>query len=471
MGGNTAIDMSQNSNQESDNSVRSKNPMWRRYVNGLIAEEISTISEFCDRTIQVAPRSEDRGLLLGYVRSADKRSESTIESAPSVASNSAERVLYLLNGNMNYDLDIEATLVKLKAKLNRFCRVSVVAYNPYLRFVYSLANRLGIRKGEEPTTFLTQTDLENISKLAGFEVVRIRPVAYLPFRLLGLGDLVNKILSSIPLLRWLSLAAVITLRPILKESVRPSLSVVIPARNEKGNIENALTRLETFRQYLGRENLEVIFIEGHSSDDTWGEIQRVIPQYSDRYKIIAFQQTGKGKSDAVRLGFSKASGELLTILDADLTMPPELLHRFYDAYCRGLGDFINGNRLTYPMEGQAMKFLNHLGNRFFAKALSVVLESKLGDSLCGTKLVTKIDYDRMIAWRGKFGDFDPFGDFELLFPASILGLGIVDVPIRYRDRTYGSTNIRRFYHGWMLLKMTFIGLLRVRFGATPNNDL
>jgi glycosyltransferase involved in cell wall biosynthesis len=166
----------------------------------------------------------------------------------------------------------------------------------------------------------------------------------------------------------------------------------------------------------------------------------------------------------VRLGFSQAEGDLLTILDADLTMPPELLGRFYAAYCQGHADFINGSRLVYPMEGNAMRFLNRLGNVFFAKALSWVLDTQIGDSLCGTKLLARHDYERMISWRGDFGDFDPFGDFELIFPAAVLGLGIVDIPIRYRDRTYGSTSISRFRHGFMLLNMTLIGLYRIKLG-------
>ena len=237
------------------------------------------------------------------------------------------------------------------------------------------------------------------------------------------------------------------------------LTIVIPARNEKGNIENALIRMPD----LGAK-LEIIFVEGHSTDQTWEEIQRVSQAYGSRYSIKSFRQTGKGKSDAVRLGFAQATSDLVTILDADLTMPPELLGRFYLAYCEGLADFINGSRLAYPMEGEAMRFLNHLGNVFFAKALSFVLGNRIGDSLCGTKLMRRVDYQRMVSWRGDFGEFDPFGDFELLFPAAILGLGIVDVPVRYRARTYGATNIHRFRHGLMLLKMTATGLFRIRAG-------
>ena len=230
----------------------------------------------------------------------------------------------------------------------------------------------------------------------------------------------------------------------------------------EGNIENALKRMPD----LGTK-IEVVFVEGHSSDGTWEEIQRVIPLYSSKFAIKAFKQSGKGKSDAVRLGFQEATGDLLTILDADLTMPPELLGRFFSAYSTGLADFINGTRLVYPMEGEAMRFLNRLGNIFFAKALSTVLECRLGDSLCGTKLVARHDYARMIEWRKNFGDFDPFGDFELLFPASTLALGTIDIPIRYLARTYGSTSISRFYHGFILLKMTLIGLFRIRLGKGP----
>ena len=182
-------------------------------------------------------------------------------------------------------------------------------------------------------------------------------------------------------------------------------------------------------------------------------------------KVVAMRQTGRGKADAVRLGFSKATGDVLTILDADLTMPPETLTRFYEAYCSGLADFVNGTRLVYPMEGEAMRFLNRLGNVFFAKSLSYVLDVSLGDSLCGTKLLTRRDYERFVRWRRDFGEFDPFGDFELLFPAAVLATGIIDIPVYYRARTYGTTNIRRFRDGATLFRMTMTGLLRIKFGS------
>jgi hypothetical protein len=406
------------------------------------------------------PREEDSGELMSQIRAQTRHVVADTQPFPDLRNERYRRTAILLNGTINHHFDIEALLNRLKPSLSRTTRVILIAYNPYLSWLYRLANYFGLRKGELPSTFVTRVDLLNLCKLSGYDMVRIRPAGYFPYRMLGLGNLLNRWLAGTPGLRWLSVVHICALRPIVEEAARPSLTCVIPARNERGNIENALKRMPD----LGCA-LQVIFVEGHSSDGTWEEIQRVQELYRDKLDISAYRQTGKGKGDAVRLGFSKAKGDLLTILDADLTMPPELLSRFYEAYRSGLADFINGSRLVYPMEGEAMRFLNKLGNVFFAKAVSWVLDQRLGDTLCGTKLLARHDYDRMTAWRNDFGDFDPFGDFELIFPAATLMLGVIDVPIRYRDRTYGSTNIRRFWHGFMLARMTLIGFLRIRLGA------
>jgi hypothetical protein len=429
------------------------------YAYRTVAAEISVLSRYCDRLVQVGVRTEDSGVLFDAIRCPSKVKVAQIKDLKPFSSYRDDRTAILMNGDFNYSLDIQSLLSELKGKLNRASRVVVVTYNPYLSFLYRLANRLGLRSGEQPITFLTKTDLHNLAVLSGYEVVRIRPTLFVPWRLLGLGSLINFIFPAIPVLRSLSLVNVLFLRPVIVETKKPSLSIVIPARNEKGNIENALKRMPD----LGCD-LEVIFVEGHSSDGTWEEIERVAAAYAGKFRIQAHRQTGKGKNDAVRLGFSRATGELVTILDADLTMPPEKIGRFYDAYCLGQADFVNGTRLVYPMEGDAMRFLNRLGNVFFAKALSTVLDTPLGDSLCGTKLLTRHDYQRIVRWRQDFGDFDPFGDFELLFPAALLSLGVIDIPIRYLARTYGSTNISRFRHGFMLLRMTLIGLFRIRMG-------
>jgi hypothetical protein len=436
---------------------------WRRYLNRLVANELSAVAKYCDRVIQWLPREHDHGLLLANIQAPDKQVVEQADAFPDLTGEEAVRTAVLVNGTFNHHFDVQGLLMVLKTKLSRTSRVLVVLYNPYLSWLYRLANRLGVRKGEVPATFLTRIDLQNVARLSGFDIVRQRHVGYFPWRLLGLGDVVNRLFPLIPGVRWLGLTLVVVLRPIVKTLLAStSVSCIIPARNERGNIENALKRLPE----LGCP-VEVIFVEGHSTDGTWEEIVRASQLYENRFRIHALRQPGKGKADAVRLGFAHATGSLLIILDADLTMPPEMLPRFLRAYCDGYADFIIGSRLVYPMQGEAMRFLNRLGNIFFAKALSWVLDVRISDSLCGTKMLTRCDYRRVLAWRREFGDFDPFGDFELIFPAAVLGLGIADIPVRYLARTYGETNIHRFRHGLLLLKMTCIGFFRIKVGTTP----
>jgi glycosyltransferase involved in cell wall biosynthesis len=234
---------------------------------------------------------------------------------------------------------------------------------------------------------------------------------------------------------------------------------VIPARNEAGNIEAAVLRTPE----MGA-GTELIFVEGHSRDNTWETIQAVATKYPKR-NIKALRQTGRGKGNAVREGFAAASGDLLFILDADLTMPPEELPKFYDAGARGVADFVNGVRLVYPMENQAMRFLNMLGNKFFSMAFSWLLGQPIKDTLCGTKVLFRSQYETIAKNRAYFGEFDPFGDFDLLFGAAKLNLRIVDLPIRYRARTYGETNISRWKHGWLLLRMVWFAARRLKFFA------
>lgn len=435
---------------------------WRKYVNAFLASELSVLTKYYDRTIQWLSRENDTGMLLGMLDAPLKESAGRNQTFPDLSNESSTRTAVLVNGAFNHEFDIQGLLIQLRSKLSSTSRVIAVLYNPYLRWLYTLANLLGIRKGELPSTFLTRVDLQNIAKIAGYEIVRQRLAVYCPWKFFGLGNVINRTMPLVPLVRRFSLTSIVVLRPLFHRP-RLGLSCIIPARNERGNVENALKRFPD----LGCDT-EIIFVEGHSTDGTWEEIQRVARLYEQRFRIKVVQQTGKGKADAVRLGFASATEPLLAILDADLTMPPEMLGRFYDAYSEGYGDFINGSRLVYPMEGSAMQFLNRLGNIFFAKILSSILDVSIGDSLCGTKLLTRHDYQRMVAWRRDFGDFDPFGDFELLFPASILGLGIVDIPVRYLARTYGETNIHRFRHGLLLLKMTWIGLLRLKMGVPRN---
>lgn len=434
----------------------------KRSVDRNLSAALSRMTVHCDSMLYLEPHLQQiehaSTELYDRIQCPSKRHLKNLNELLDSLQGSQQAQAVVLNGILNHQLDIEGFLQKIHSRIHRRGRLIVIAYNPYLKWVYSLATRLGLRVGDVPSVFVTRTDLQNLARLAGFECVRVQSKCYFPFPVLGIDRALDSLLQLIPGLKNLCLIQLITLRPIRPEVKPPSLSVVIPTRNEKGNISQALERLKSW-QYC---DLEIIFVEGHSSDGTWEEILRVVKNDQGPFRLQAHQQTGKGKADAVRLGFEKANHELLTILDADLTMPPEMLHRFYLAYVHGHADFINGSRLVYPLADGAMRFLNRLGNIFFAKALSFVLSTKIGDSLCGTKLISKQDYSRVQSWRKEFGDFDPFGDFELIFPAAVLGLGIIDVPVRYEARTYGETNISRFKHGFQLLRMTLIGFFRIK---------
>jgi glycosyltransferase involved in cell wall biosynthesis len=269
--------------------------------------------------------------------------------------------------------------------------------------------------------------------------------------------LVNRFLAPLPFIGHLCLRHYTVCRSLRRLPTDvTSATIVVPARNERGNIEAAVRRIPRFTN-----DIEIIFVEGHSRDGTWQEIERVIAAYP-QYDIKAMHQPGKGKADAVFAAFEAARGDVLIILDADLTMPPEQLPKFWDALRTGKGEFINGSRLVYPMDQQAMRFLNLVANKSFSLLFTWLLSQRFTDTLCGTKAMFRSDYARIKAGRGYFGDFDPFGDFDLIFGAAKLGLKAVEIPIRYASRTYGETQISRFQHGFMLLRMVLFAFMRIK---------
>jgi SAM-dependent methyltransferase len=344
--------------------------------------------------------------------------------------------------------DCEATFASLHHLCNRETRLVVSYYSHLWEPVLSLGAKLRMRMPQIEQNFLPPVDIQNLLALADFEVVKREWRQLLPRRWFGLGPIVNRYIGPLPLIRGLCLRHYLVARSLVqkKPAIR-SATVVVPCRNERGNIEAAVTRTPRFC-----DDLEILFVEGHSKDGTLEEIHRVIAAHSDKdIKVIV--QDGKGKADAVFKAFAHARGDVLMILDADLTMPPEQLPKFWNAIVLGRGEFINGTRLVYPMEKDAMRFLNLLANRIFSILFTWLLNQRFTDTLCGTKVIMRQDYDSLRRNRGYFGNFDPFGDFELIFGASKLNLKVVEVPVRYANRVYGETQISRFSHGLLLLRM------------------
>ena len=368
----------------------------------------------------------------------------------------------ILSDLVNDLWDVERALERLRTVTTPRSRVILNFYSRLWEAPLDATRALGLARPLLEQNWLTVHDVKNLLELSDFEVTRTWDEILVPVPLGGLERPANRYLARIWPLDIAALTHFVVARPSPRAHAadaitQPLVSVIVPARNEAGNIPAIFARTPR----MGR-GTELVFVEGHSSDDTFGAVEAEIARHPEQPAQL-FRQTGKGKGDAVRLGFEKASGDVLMILDADLTVAPEDLPRFFDALQSGKGEFINGVRLVYPMQQQAMRFLNLLGNKFFSLAFSWLLGQSVKDTLCGTKVLWARDYQRIADQRAYFGDFDPFGDFDLLFGAARLNLKIVDLPIRYRERTYGTTNIQRWRHGWLLLKMVAFAARRIKF--------
>lgn len=355
----------------------------------------------------------------------------------------------VLSDTIGYLEDCEATFFALRALCTPRTRIVVAYYSHLWEPLLRGGEQLGMKMPSVPQNWLSTEDTIHLLRLADFEFVGREWRQLLPKHWFGLGTLFNRFLAPLPGLRRLCLRHYVVARPIglTGTGSLPSCTVLVPCRNERGNIESAVRRLPPFAP-----KIEILFIEGHSKDGTYEECLRVRDAYPDR-DIRVLRQTGKGKGDAVRLGFAEASGDIVMILDADLTVAPEDMPKFYRVVATGHGEFANGTRLVYPMASKAMRRLNSVANRAFAMIFSYLLNQRFTDTLCGTKAIWRKDYERLAAGRSYFGDFDPFGDFDLIFGAAKLNLKIVDVPVRYGDRVYGETQISRFRDGWLLLRM------------------
>ncbi len=358
-----------------------------------------------------------------------------------------------------YFVDVLSIFEQLKKVSHEKTRIIINYYNFLWEPLLGIAELFGLKKKSPKQNWLTRHDVVTFLYLAGFDSYRDTKRMLFPLYIPLISTLINKYIARLPIINSLCLNQYIFARPIAEYNKHDekSVSIVIPARNESGNLESAIKRMPKF----GKRQ-ELIFIEGNSTDDTWEQMQKLPAKYPD-FDIKLDQQEGKGKGDAVRKGFNLAQGDILMILDADLTVPPENLPSFYDAIMRHKGEFINGCRLVYPMEKGAMRFLNLIGNKFFSIVFSWLLEQSIKDTLCGTKVIFKSDYEKLIKNRKFFGEFDPFGDFDLIFGAYKLNLKIVDLPIRYRERIYGDTNISRFTHGFLLFRMVAYAARKIKF--------
>jgi hypothetical protein len=365
----------------------------------------------------------------------------------------------ILNGCLHFERDIQGLLERIHSSCMPETRILISYYSSLWKPVLRLATALGLRRKSPEKNWISPYDLDTLLGLSGFEKVSSQSRCLLPVWIPLLSRFVNSFLSPLPIFNHLNMFHIVVARPVFRKNLesKPSVSVIVPARNERENVRRIIERIPRIC-----EDMEIIFVEGGSTDGTWEELVDIKERRGDNRNVIIAKQNGRGKGDAVRKGFSLASKDMLMILDADMTVAPEDLSRFYRAASSGLGEFINGSRLVYPMEKHAMQFVNMIGNKFFAMAFSYVLGQKLKDTLCGTKVLSRSSYEKIARNRIFFGEFDPFGDFDLIFGASRMGLKIIEVPVTYRERTFGQTNISRWRHGLILAGMLVFAIRRIR---------
>jgi len=458
------------------NSVATERERWRkkakyyyknlqRYIKFIIPEGSSVLEIGCETGELLACLKPKRGVGIDI---SPKMIEIAKANFPDIdfkvadveSLNIKETFDYVLIGSvLGYVKDIQTAFNELRKVCGPHTKIIILNFNYFWEPIVKVAEKIHLRMKRPSCHWFSPGDIENFLYLANFEIIKKRYHFYVPFYIPLISYLFNKFFPNLPFFNKFSLLQVLIARtmPTVRNKKEITCSVIIPCRNEKGNIEDAAVRMPK----MGKQT-EIIFIEGHSKDGTLAECNRVKNKYPDR-PIKVFVQDGVGKADAVRKGFSKASGDVFMILDADLTVPPEDLPKFFEALTSGKGEFINGSRLVYKMEKHAMQFLNILANKFFSYAFTFLIDQYIKDTLCGTKALWRSDYEKIVANRKYFGDFDPFGDFDLLFGATKLNLKIVEIPVRYKERVYGATQISRFRHGLLLLKMTLFASRRVKF--------
>jgi hypothetical protein len=375
-----------------------------------------------------------------------------VSDAVSFVPREGEKFDYIVLSNLVGDLvDVQRAFAKVRQICSSETRVIITLFSYLWQPAATIAELLGLKARLDPQNWLTPAQIINLFELAGLDVVTWGRHLLMPVPVPVVSSFANRVLGPLPLINNLCLNQYFIARRVRRDEREFSVSVIVPCKEERGNVAETVRSIP--RMGTGTE---VIFVDGHSVDGTPEEVRRCEHMNPDLDRVTVVTQDGRGKADAVRKGFAMATGEILMILDADNTVRGEELPKFYDSLVRGQGEFINGSRLVFPMEKQAMRHLNLLANHFFGLVFSWVLGQRISDTLCGTKVLTRENWKAIERQRGSFG-VDPFGDFDLLFGAAKADLKIREIPIRYRAREYGEIKIQRFRNGLELMWMVVRG--------------
>jgi SAM-dependent methyltransferase len=356
--------------------------------------------------------------------------------------------------------DVLASFKRLRPLVRPDTRLVVFYYNYLWEPLVRPAAALGLKLDNPTQNWLSLEDLRGLLDLAGFEVVKVGARMPCPKYVPGVAELLNDVLGRLPLLHRLGFIQFVVARPDMplpRAPERYSCSVVVPCKNEEDNVAAIPPRIPRMGAFT-----EIVFVDDGSTDATAERVREIMEANPERpIKLVA--GPGRGKGAAVRAGLEQATGDVLMILDADMTVMPEDLPAFFEAITCNKGEFINGSRLVYPLSGDAMRTANIVGNKFFAVMFSFLLEQRIKDTLCGTKVVMRHNYAKILAAREYFGDVDRWGDYDWIFGAAKNDLRIVEIPVHYVERVAGETKMtKRFRNGLIMLRMCWVAFRKLK---------
>lgn len=435
-----------------------------RYYKFIVQEDSSVLELGCGNGYLLNALKPSRGLGVDISSEMVRQAKSEYPHLEFICSDIEDFQVHekfdyiIISGTLGFVEDIQKLLKRIQEFANPGTRIIIDYYNHLWESAIILGTKLGVKMPETIHNWLTLDDIENFLHIGGYEVIKNERFILLPFKIPLITAAINKFIAKLPLIKLFCLSSLVVARPQRRPGSPEDLSssVVITCRDERDNIEPLVKKIPDMGKHT-----EIIFVEGHSVDGTRQEIKRVIVEYPDK-DIKLFIQDGIGQGDAFRKGFDKANGDFVLWLEADLTTPPEELWKFWDAYVSGRCEYANGTRLVYRLDKQAMPVINFIGNRFFGNLFTWLLRQRFTDSLCGLKGVSKKDYLKIRKDFKYFGNFDPFGDFELIFGVIKNNLKVSDIPVRYYPRKYGKTKTKPFRHGLLLLKMSWIALKKFK---------
>lgn len=431
----------------------------RKWLTRVIPTDASIIEVGCGTGLSLSnlPQTQKTGIdfspaMIDIAKTRDPSSTYIIDDLLTLKHRNTYDYVLLLD-TINFVSDVEIALKNIRHNLcHDHSRIVITYYNFLWQPLFLLAEFLGWKTRFPEQNWLRRSDITNLLQLTDFDVVQTGERILCPLGIPLIATFCNRYLVSLPFFRLFALVKYVIARPIRHERKEYSVSIISAVRNERGNIRPIIDSMPC----LGTRT-ELIFIEGHSTDGTWEEIQSTIAEYKGSISVRGIQQTGKGKANALHEGIAVSTGDLLFIYDGDFTVHPSELTKMYEGFATGRAEFINTSRLIYPLEEGSMRVLNLIGNKAFSMLFSWLFSQSLSDVLSPVKALYRRDYPAVVT------RMDPFGDFDFFLGAGSTQLKMREVPVHYLERTYGTTKIRRFHHGWLLLNMCLVGAKKLKW--------